>query len=310
VPSRTRGRWGPAVVIGVALALLVGLIVFLLAKSDFGDEGASTSTLDVPPVVGIAYPQAEAGLTARGFTVARQDVDEPEQAPDLVIGQDPEGGRKIPKGGLITLKVSSPTIEMPDVVGQVKAQATQTLAARNLTANFVEEDSDQPPGTVLRTDPAAGGGVSKLPQGGRPTVAVVIAREPTVPVPGVTALDPYAALSALGGAGFQVTVAETPSDTVPKGGVIGTYPAEGTPLPRGTQITLFVSSGPNTVTMPSVVNLPRATAEALLNQTLGLGIQVNLVNAGAAKKGIVVSQNPPAGTQLAKGSTVAIFVGI
>ena len=80
-------------------ALLVGLIVFLLANSDFGDDGTATPTLDVPSVAGFSYGQAEAGLTGQGFTVARTDVDDPEQVPDLVVGQDPEGGRKIPKGG-------------------------------------------------------------------------------------------------------------------------------------------------------------------------------------------------------------------
>jgi serine/threonine-protein kinase len=308
-PPRKRGRWGPAVVVGIALALLVGLIVFLLANSDFGDEGKATPTVDVPSVTGLPYAQAEATLKAVKLTVARQDVDEPEQAPDLVLGQDPESGRKVPQNGVITLRVSSPTIAMPNVVGQARAQAAQTLAAKNLTGNFVEEDSDQPPGTVLRSDPAAGGQVAKLPQGGRPTVSVVIAREPLVAVPGVAGQNPFAAAATLGGAGFQVTVAEEPNDTVPKGAVVRTDPAEGTPVPKGSPVTLYVSSGPSTVPMPSVVNLPRANAEALLNQTLGLGVVVNLVNAGPTKKGIVVSQNPPAGTQVAKGTTVAIFVG-
>jgi len=309
-PRRKRGRWGPAVVIGIALALLVGLIVFLLANSNFGDSGPSTPKLDVPAVAGVPYGQAEAVLKSQGFTVARQDIDEPEQAPDLVLGQDPESGRKIPKGGLITLKVSSPTIAMPNIVGQAQTQATQSLAAKHLTGNFTQEDSDQPPGTVLRTDPAAGAPVAKLPQGGSPTVSVVVARVPLVPVPDVTTQDPFAAAATLGAAGFQVTVADAPSDTVPAGKVVGTDPAVGTPLAKGTQVKLLVSSGPSLVTIPSVVNLPRATAETLLNQTLGLGVQVNLVNAGATKKGIVVNQSPPAGSQVAKGSTVAIYVGI
>jgi serine/threonine-protein kinase len=307
--QRKRGKWGPAVVIGIALALLVGMIVFLLANSDFGDEGNETPTLDVPRVVGLSYGQAQAGLEAKGFTVARKDVDDPEQAPDLVIGQDPEGGRKIPKGGLITLSASSATIAMPDVVGQQRAQAAQTLAARNLTGNFLEEDSDQPPGTVLRSDPAAGGPVAKLPQGGRPTVNVVVAREPMIPVPDVTNQDLFTAQTTLTNAGFQVTAVEQPNDTVPKGGVIGTAPGAGTPLLRGSQVQLLISSGPGTIPMPSVVNLPRASAEALLNGVLGLGVQVNLVNGGPTKKGIVITQNPPAGTQVQKGTTVQIFVG-
>jgi beta-lactam-binding protein with PASTA domain/tRNA A-37 threonylcarbamoyl transferase component Bud32 len=307
---RKRKRWGAIVAIGVALALLVGLIVFLLANSNFGDGGAAKPTLDVPTVTGFGYSQAEAGLKALGFTVARQDVDEPEQAADLVIGQDPEGGRKIPKGGLVTLRVSSPTIAMPNVVGQNKAQATATLAARNLTPNFVDQDSDQPVGTALSSDPAAGGAVAKLPQGGRPTVTVFVAREPLVPVPDVTTQDPTAAAATLGAAGFQVTRADIANDTVPVGKVIGTDPGAGTPLPKGAGVTLQVSSGPDRTAMPSVVGAARGDAEALLNGTLGFGVQVQLVNAGPAKKGLVVAQAPAPGTPLARGSTVAISVGI
>lgn len=307
---RKRSRWGPAVAIGIALALLVGLIVFLIANSDFGDEGTAIPKLDVPAVSGFPYAQAEAGLKAKGFTVARQDVDEPEQVPDLVVGQDPEGGRKIPKGGLITLQVSSPNIAMPNVVGQQKAQATQTLAASNLTANVVEQDSDQPPGTVLSSDPAAGGPVAKLPQGGRPTVTIFVAREPLVPVPDVTQLDPFAAAATLGAAGFQVTPIQTPSDTVPNGKVIGTSPDIGTPLPRGSAVQLLVSTGPTTVPMPSVVGAKRADAEALLNVVLGMNVQVSFVNGGPAKKGLVVSQAPAPGTPLTKASTVAIAIGL
>jgi serine/threonine-protein kinase len=309
VARRKRGRWGPAVVIGIALALLVGLIVFLLANSDFGDNGSTTPKLDVPAVTGVPYGQAEAALKAQGFTVARKDVEEPQQAPDLVLGQDPESGRKIPKGGLVTLTASSPTIAMPNVVGQAKAQATQTLAARNLTANFTEEDSDQPPGTVLHTDPAAGGAVAKLPQGGSPTVSVVIAREPLVPVPDVTTLDPPAALALLGQAGFQATQSDVPNDTVPAGKVIGTDPPVGTPLPKGAAVTLQVSTGPNLVTIPNLVGQTRATAEALLHDQLGFGLTISLVNAGPTKKGIVVAQNP-AGGQAAKGSAISLVVGI
>src|SRR4029079_10342247 len=192
--------------------------------------------------------------------------------------------------------------------GQNKAQATATLAARNLTPNFVEQDSDQPPGPALSSDPPAGGAVAKLPQGGRPTVTVVVAREPLVPVPDVTTQDPFAAAATLGAAGFQVTPATQPRDTVPNGKVIGTDPAIGTPLPKGSPVTLFVSSGPSLTPMPNVVGAPRAQAEGLLNGTLGFGVQVQLVNAGAAKKGIVVAQAPAAGTPLARGTTVAISV--
>jgi beta-lactam-binding protein with PASTA domain len=309
VTREKRSRWAPAIVIGVALAVLVALIIVLLANSDFGDDSPAVTTVNVPGVTGLAYAQAEANLKAVGFTVARTDVNEPDQLPDLVTGQDPESGRKIPKGGLITLQVTSATIPMPNVVGQQRAQAVQTLTATNLTGNFVEEDSDQPPGTVLRSDPAAGAPVAKLPQGGRPTVSVVVAREPAIPVPDVTSMDPAAALAALGQAGFQATQVDEPNDGVPAGKVIGTNPEAGTPLPRGSAVTLRVSSGPTQIPVPSVVGQPRAAAESLLNGFLGFNLQISFVNAGPTKKGIVVSQSPSGGAAN-RGATIALTVGL
>jgi serine/threonine-protein kinase len=308
VPRRKRGKWGPAVAIGIALALLVALIVFLLANSDFGDQGKSTVTFEVPNVVGQPYAQAQGAMETAGFKVVRQDVDEPEQAPDLVLGQDPESGRKYPKGGTITLKTSSATIPMPNVVGQDKATATQTLAGSNLTPNFVEQDSPQPPGTVLSTDPAAGAPVAKLPQGGRPTVTVTVAREPLVPVPDVTTMDPPAALAALNGAGFQASQVDQASDTVPVGKVIGTNPGVGTPLAKGTAVQLLVSTGPAQVPVPNMVGQTQAAAVATLHDQLGFGLTITQVNAGPARKGMVIAQNPSSG-QANKGSAIALVVG-
>ena len=126
---KQRSRWAPAIAIGIALAVLVALIVVLLVNSDFGDGGNAAPSRNVPNVNGIAYGQAEAALKALGFTVARTDVNEPETAPDVVTGQDPEGGRKLPKGGLITLTVEQRDHPVPNVVGQQRTQATQALAA-------------------------------------------------------------------------------------------------------------------------------------------------------------------------------------
>jgi beta-lactam-binding protein with PASTA domain/predicted Ser/Thr protein kinase len=308
-PRQRRGRWGPIVAVGIALALLLGLIVFLLVNSDIGGNDTSTATLDVPGVVGLPYGQAEAALKGIGFTVQRADVDEPAQPPDVVLGQEPESGRKIKKLGLISLKVSSPNITMPNVVGQTRDNATQILAQSNLAPNFVEADSDQPPGTVLSSDPGAGTPVAKLAGGGRPTVTVTVAREPAIPVPDVSQQDPFAAAASLGGAGFQVTVVPTPSDTVPNGKVIGTDPAAGTPLKRGSGVKLLVSTGPAMVNVPNMVGRTRAEAEALLHDVLGFGLQETLVNAGARNSGKIVSQSPNNG-QAAKGSTIVVTIGL
>ena len=107
-----------------------------------------------------------------------------------------------------------------------------------------------------------------------------------------------------------MTQVSVPHDTVPVGKVVGTDPIAGTPLPRGSTVTLQVSSGPSTIPMPNVVGAKRADAEALLNGTLGLNLQVSFANGGAAKKGLVLTQSPAVNTPIQKGSTVAIVVGL
>ena len=247
VPTPRKGRWGPIVAVGMAMALLIALIVVLLVQSDIGGGDSPPPSLDVPRVTGLPFGQAEAGLKAMGFKVARTDDEAPQQAPDLVLGQDPEEGRKLVKGGLITLRVSGPNIKVPAVAGQTRDNATRILAQSNLVPKFVEQDSDQPPGTVLGTYPVVGAPVAKLPSGGSPEVAVAVAREPAIPVPDVSGQDETTARATLVGAGFQVTSTPTSSDSVDVGKVIGTNPAAGTPLPRNTAVSLLVSTGPDLV---------------------------------------------------------------
>ena len=306
--ARRQRHWGPVVAVGIALALLLALIVVLLVQSDIGGGDSAAPTLDVPGVVGLPYGQAEAALQQLGFTVSRIDADEPTEVADKVLGQQPEAGRKIPKGGLIALKVSSPTITMPNVVGQTRESATALVAKAFLTPNPVEVDSAQPPGTVLSSDPAAGAQVPKNADGTRPAVTFTVAREPAVPVPDVSTQDPFAAAATLGTASFKVTVVPTPSDTVPNGKVIGTDPAAGTPLPRGSTVKLLVSTGPSVVAVPNVVGQTRATAESVLTG-LGFSVQVSFVNGGPSRTGKVVTQ-APAGGQVAKGTLIAITIGL
>ena len=307
-PTRPKGRWGPIVAVGIAMALLLALIVVLLVQSDIGGGGNPPPSVDVPRVTGLPFGQAEAGLKAMGFKVARTDDEAPQQAPDLVLGQDPEEGRKLEKGGLITLRVSSLNIRVPAVTGQTRDNATRILAQSNLVPKFVEQDSDQPPGTALGTYPVVGALVAKLPGGGSPEVAVAIAHEPAIPVPDVSGQDQAAAQAALVAAGFQVTPAPTASSDVPVGKVIGTDPAAGTPLPRNSAVTLLVSTGPELVTVPNTVGQTRAAAEALLHDDLGFGLQETLVNAGPTRSGRVISQTPNGGQQQ-KGSTIALTIG-
>jgi serine/threonine-protein kinase len=309
-PRRRQNRTGAVIAIGLAFGLLLALIVVLISQVDLGGGGKSAPTLDVPNVIGLNYGQAQAVLTAQGFKVERVDDNTQVNTPaDQILGQNPEAGSKLTKGGTITLTVSSATLTVPDVVNQTREQATAKMKSAGFTPTIVQVESTLPPGTVVSTDPGAGAQVPKAAAGQpAPAVTVNVAREPNVPVPDVTNQDVFTANNTLTAAGLVVQAVPTPSDGVPKGLVIGTNPTAGTSVPRGTTVQVFVSSGPELVDVPNVVGQTQDAAINVLNAQLGLGVQVQLQNAGPTKKGIVLAQNPTGG-QVPKGSTVVIVVG-
>jgi len=305
-PRRRGNRTAAIVAIGTAFVLLFALIVVLLANSDIGDEEPpAAETVGVPLVVGRTFDEATATLQAQGLAVERQDEDS-RSSPNLVLRQDPEEGRKVKKGSTVVLIVSASTIPAPDVVGKSREEARAILAAKGITPRFDEVDSpDRAPGTVLTQDPAPGKPVDK----GFPFMAIGVAREPAVAVPDVANQDPGPAGATLGMAGFTVSNRDAPSDTVPAGKVIGTDPAAGTMVSRGSSVVLLISSGPELLPIPNTVNMTRADAEAtLLAAGFNVLIQPQTLPANDPRKGTVLGQNP-AGGQAARLTTVTIVVG-
>ena len=106
----------------------------------------------------------------------------------------------------------------------------------------------------------------------------------------------------------HATRGDEASDTVPAGTVIRTDPAAGTPVEKGSNVTVVVSSGAGQVNVPTVQNLDESAAKSQL-EAAGFKVQVtdNRTN-DPSQDGKVVSQTPGAGSQADKGSTVSIVV--
>jgi len=97
------------------------------------------------------------------------------------------------------------------------------------------------------------------------------------------------------------------SNSVPTGDVISTSPANGTTVPKGSTVKLFVSTGPAHVTVPNVKGENEQTATSAL-QNKGFNVAVQQAPDSLAQQGTVVRQEPTAGSVAAKGATVTIFV--
>ena len=112
----------------------------------------------------------------------------------------------------------------------------------------------------------------------------------------------------LTGQGLLVSKVFEASETVPADQIIRTDPVAGTVVPDKTLITVYVSSGKNTVAVPSLVGLGEAEAQALLvSAKLILGTITQATSASVAE-GKIISSDPPLNTQIAEGTAVNLVV--
>ena len=92
----------------------------------------------------------------------------------------------------------------------------------------------------------------------------------------------------------------------PLGVVVGQRPEAGTELEEGETVLLTVSNGPPRDTVPDVVGQTRSEATADL---AAASFEAEVTEAFSDKKaGIVIEQDPEAGTNLKEGSSVALTV--
>ena len=296
---RKRG-WGGVIAAIIALGLLGAVVVSVLINTS--EKKKDTPTVEVPNVVGQSFDAANAALTQAGFTVSRLNDDLSTQTPGTVVGQDPTGGRLADQGSAITLTVASGESVVPNVVGTQYDAAVTQLQRLGLLAARKGVDTDQVlPGYVLTSDPAANSRVAK-----GSTITLEVAQTPGVDVPDVRGKSEEEAVNILRFVGLQPTPTQQASDTVPRDQAIGTDPATGQRVPRGSVVRVFISSGPSEVDVPNTIGQTQGAATAALTNS-GFNVIVNFTTAPGSR-GVVVSQSPTGG-KLPKGGTVTITVG-
>jgi serine/threonine-protein kinase len=91
--------------------------------------------------------------------------------------------------------------------------------------------------------------------------------------------------------------------------VIRTDPAAGELLAKGSAVELVVSSGPSSVTVPSVLDLSEADAKATLTEAGFKVAVVQRTTLDPEAAGTVLAQSPEGDTGADAGSTVTIYVG-
>lgn len=98
------------------------------------------------------------------------------------------------------------------------------------------------------------------------------------------------------------------SDTVEPNHVITTDPTAGAKVDRAAKVTMILSSGPDTVSIPALSRLTRAQAEDLLNKhELKVGNVTREPDPKIAR-GLVISSQPAAGTSVKRGTEINLVI--
>lgn len=299
----------PWLIAVIVLAILGG--VGWYAFNEINDRLIESKPVTVPFVEGIPQAQAEQKIRDSELVPVVEEEASDDVKAGTVIRQTPEAGVKIQKGQNVTIIVSSGVeqLAVPKVVGKSQAEATQLLQD-DFRVDPRLVFSKQPAGTVVDQNPNAG---ERVPKGS--TVIIKISQgQQLLDVPNVIGHDQATAESILQSSGFKVSVEQAESSQ--DAGIVIDQTPNGGQAPKNSTVTIVVSTGPPpepeppTGSVPSVIGRGELEASTVLTLA-GFHVAVTDVPAiGADEEGIVLNQDPPAGTTLELGGTVTIQVGV
>jgi serine/threonine protein kinase/beta-lactam-binding protein with PASTA domain len=302
--SRTgrRRRWPFLLVIGLVLALLAGGLVAALQK------GVFTPSHPVPAVTGLTLDQARASLAKDHFVLSDQGTTSSVSvAPGRIVRQDPAVSTSLKQGSTVSVTVSKglPSEHVPSLLGLGCDGAQRLLEVNHLKgacpSAAAAYSSSVAVGQVINWSYNNKLDASSAPYGSTVLMALSLG-PPPVPIPSVQGDTPQQAQNQLQQAGFQVTESSAPSATTKTGLVDHTTPAAGTPVQKGTTVTIFVSSGPPTVQVPNESGKSISAAEADLQSH---GLKVGSVFGPGG--GTVFASVPEPGQTVVQGSTVNLY---
>jgi eukaryotic-like serine/threonine-protein kinase len=203
----------------------------------------------------------------------------------------------------ILLLTSKEEKVIPRLIGTDVTSAARRLRNDGFKPVVERSRADAPRDQVIGQDPNPG---VSLEVGSEVTLSVSDGPG-TAGVPAVRGLTRASARARLKKAGFEIEERREASESVPQGRVITTEPESGSQLERGSSVTLIVSTGPEQVKVPNVVNKDVEDARDELDEA-GLSADVEREESEDKEPGTVLRQEPGADTEVDSGSSVTLVV--
>lgn len=299
------------------IALIFGIIKMTSCIGGMGkvDSGAQTNTetrVEVPPLVGEEEDEAKALCEESKLQMEVIGYEKSEEFDEgIVISQKTAAGTKVYEDTKIQVVVSSglkpPTVEIPEVAEKEEQEAIEALTdlgflEENITIEKISSEEIEE-GLAVSTDPKAG---TELAVDQELTLYISSGLEKGK-VPSLVGMTKKEARKALKALELIPVFVEEYNTEYTAGYVYEQSVGANTEVKKGTEITCYVSKGPEMATIPT--NLTGQTINSVEATLLNLGLYVKKIYQEsyeyAANYVIAV---PQSGESVQLGSTIEVYI--
>ena len=302
-----------AVLLIFGILLATGVISF---PSLFSDEVVvPDGMVSVPDVEGSTMNDAVAKLEGAGLLGSvTGNIDSEYIDGGKIVLQTPDAGTYIELNGTVGLLVSSGNgvigvkdgvATVPQLIGMTEEEAIKRLADEGFATPIIERASNENVEAGLVSAQSLEY-LTEVQEGTQITITVSTGPA-AFDMPNVVNKTATEAQKTLEAKGLKVTLEYEKNNSVAEGNVISQSVSSGTQVKKGDSVTLKISSGKNTISVPNVVGMTRANATSTLE---GKGFKVYVTESyhTSVASGNVISQNPGANTSQVSGTTITITV--
>lgn len=300
----------------MSIFILAFLTLFIVYSSKYFREAASNSIATVPPVENIPAENAKALLSLFDFNMVIKDEIYDSEIPEgFIIEQTPESGKNIPVGGDIEVIISrGPEVTfvlVPNLIGLSQEEALQILEENGLTRGSISgEYSDAfKENHIIDQDPEFN---EEISPGGTVNLTISKGKE-MILIPNIIGRDYIEASSYLESLGLLVKSSKAPiteTSTIREPGkIMDTIPSPGSEVQANSMVELIISTNESLLPVPDVMRMSLEQAASVLDSA-GIGYEISNVKTDYSTQiGMVLRQNPEAGSYISPVSRVILFIG-
>lgn len=265
-------------------------------------EDPSTTTVQVPRVIGSSRDEARAALQRLELTVSFREEYNENYAVGVVCAQTKEGA-SVKRGTeiIVTVSLGSQYVNVPSVLGKNASEAASQLKNLGFTVQYTSDSYSEKyaAGLICAQDKS---GSQKR---GSTVVLTISKGSEYVKLPSLIGLTPSAAQAQVAALGLSYkNGGEEWNENGVTAGLISSQSVSGS-VKIGSVVTVMISKGSQYRTAPNVVGLSESAAISQLSQN-DLGSNVTYAYNETVARGYVISQS--ASGRQAVGTTISIVV--